>query len=268
MVEEDHLIIAVQNLSTLVSNSDAYIMALLVNRQLRDHVAPSWGLLPPWVTYLPQGAAGVRYDAIISLLDDADQAGDLGYHTEGPDANVYGRVFARPVLDNGGNALSAALSVCSVLSHECCETLLDPACNGWAQRDDGVLIARELGDPVEGDSYLMTITARSGEEIAGTVSDFVLPGWFDPGAAPGKTDWLGLVTQPFQVRPTGYTIQMSAGSVSSAWGEEYPAWRKETKDSQLARTSRRLARSIPFVLPPGAVTWGAAGQFINPTSLA
>lgn len=239
------MIIGVQNLSTLVKGQDVYNMAMLVNRQLRDHVAPAYGLLPPSVVYLPQGAAGVRYDAIIGVLDDADQAGDLGWHTEGPDANVYGRVFARPVLANGGNALSADLSVCSVLSHECCETLGDRTCSDWAQQAGGQLVARELCDPVEGDSYLMTITAASGEQVTGTVSDFVLPSWFDPDAAPGKTDYMGLVTAPFQVRSTGYLIVMSGGTVTEQFGDKYPLWRLVTKEHPTSRTARRDPSVIP-----------------------
>jgi hypothetical protein len=241
------MIIAVQNLSTLISGPDGYDMTLLVNRQLRDHAAPAWGLLPPAVTYLGEGAPGKRYDAIIGILDDADQAGDLGWHTEGADADVYGRVFARPVLDNGGSALAGDLSVCSVLSHEAIEVMGDAACDLWAQRSDGMLIARELCDPVEGDSYRMTITAQGGEQVTGTVSDFVLPAWFDPSAAPGPADYMGLVSVPFGVRPTGYTIQMSAGAVRAVWGQDYPAWRKATKQSGLARSCRRVRLPVPVV---------------------
>jgi hypothetical protein len=248
------VIIGIQNLSTLVKGQDAYDMALLVNRQLRDHVAPAYGLLPPSVVYLPQGAAGVHYNAIIGILDDADQAGDLGWHTEGPDADVYGRVFARPVLANGGNALTADLSVCSVLSHECCETLGDRTCADWAQAASGQLTAYELCDPVESDSYRMTITAGSGEQVTGTVSDFVLPSWFDSNAAPGPTDYMGLVTAPFQVRPTGYVIVMAGGNVTEQWGEHYPAWKIASKQSPAARTARR----DPTVMSGGAI----------PTSLA
>jgi hypothetical protein len=247
------VIIGVANVSTLVSGQEVYEMSLLVNRQLRDHVAPAWGLLPPSVLYMPNGAQGQHMDAIITVFDDADQAGDLGYHTEGPDADVYGRVFARPVLANGGNALTADLSVCSVLSHECCETLGDRTCSDWAQAASGQLTAYELCDPVEGDSYRMTITASSGEQVTGTVSDFVLPSWFDSNAAPGPTDYMGLVTAPFQVRPTGYSIVMSGGSVTEQFGERYPLWRLVTKEHPTSRTARR----DPSVIPA-----------MNPTSLA
>jgi len=241
------VIIGVQNKSTLITDHDAYYMAMLVNRQLRDHVAPAWGLLPPSVRLIAAGTT-VKCDAIIGLLDDADQAGDLGWHTEGPDAQVYGRVFARPVLDNGGNALTADLSVCSVLSHEAIETLADPACSLWAQAGDGTLYARELADPVESDSYQITV-ASGAESMFGTVSDFVLPDWFDPDAASGATDWCDLLTAPFEIRPTGYAIVMSGGSVSEQWGEQYPAWRLAVKESEGARTSRRDPSVIPVAVP-------------------
>lgn len=241
------MIIGVQNFSTMVPKPDAYDMTLLVNRQVRDHVAPAWGILPPEVAFM-DAASGVHCDAIIGLFDDADQAGDLGWHTEGAGDNIYGRVFAQPVLANGGTTLTAPLSVCSVLSHEVIETLGDPTCARWAQRADGTLIAYELADPVESDSYQMMITASSGEQITGTVSDFVLPSWFDPNAAAGSTDYLGLVTQPFEIRTTGYAIEMTGGTVSEAWGEHYPEWRKATKAYSAARTAKRDPAMTPTSL--------------------
>jgi len=233
------VLIGIVNSSTQVSNEDAYIMAALVDKQLREHVAPAWGLAPPSVLYMSKPAE-FHYDAIITIFDDADQAGDLGYHTEGPDADVYGRVFASPVLQNGGNALTNALSVCSVLSHECIETVGDSACNRWAQRPDGSQVAVELADPVEGDSYEITI-ASPAESATGTVSNFVLPAWFDPDADPGPADYMKLVTAPFQVRDTGYVITMAAGSttVTEQWGERYPTWKRATKEYEASRTARR-----------------------------
>lgn len=242
------MIIAVQNLSTLVSDEDVYAMALLCDRQARAHVAAAWNIQPPLVTYL-KGGATQKYDALIAVLDDADQAGDLGWHTEGPDADVYGRVFARPVLDNGGNALTNQLSVCSVLSHEVIETLGDSACNCWAQRADGSLAAWELCDPVEGDSYRLSLASRAGTTLSGTVSDFVFPAWFNPDESSGAPlDQMGLLRSPFQVRDTGYVISMSGGSVTEQWGERYPEWRKATKESLTARTAQRDPGLLPTSL--------------------
>lgn len=253
------MIIAVQNLSTLVSDQDAYDMTLLCDRQARSHVAPAWSIQPPLVTFM-KGGARQKYDALIGILDDADQAGDLGWHTEGPDADVYGRVFARPVLENGGNALTNPLSVCSVLSHEVTETIGDSSCNAWAQRPDGSLAAWELCDPVEGDSYELTVASEGAEKVTGTVSDFVLPAWFNPDAAPGAAlDYLKLLSAPFQVRATGYVISMSGGAVTEQWGAKYPGWRLATKESPTARTARRDGSVVPQEPPGGNV---------RPTSLA
>lgn len=234
------MIIAVQNLSTLVSDQDSYTMAVLCDRQARRHFAPAWEVQPSTVIFLRQPSL-LHYDAIIGILDNADQAGDLGWHTEGPDASVYGRVFAEPVLANGGNALTDKLSVCSVLSHEVLETIGDSACNGWAQRADGTLVAREVGDPVESDSYLMTVQTEEGTEASGTVSDFVFPAWFDPDAAAGPYDQMDVLSSPFEVRADGYVIVMTGGTVTSQWGEKYPEWRKATKGHETARTAQRQA---------------------------
>lgn len=253
------MIIGIQNLSTLVTSEDVYLMAMLVDKQLREHVAPAWSLAPPTVIYLAKPAE-FPCDAIIGVLDDADQAGDLGWHTEGPDADVYGRVFASPVLQNGGNALTNELSVCSVLSHECIEVLGDAACNRWVQRADGGWVAVELADPVEGDSYEITISGPADLGTAtvsasGTVSDFVLPAWFNPDEDAGPTDYMKLVTAPFQVRDTGYVIEMAAGAttVTEQWGAHYPEWRKATKASPAARTARRDAQLTAAFTPPTAL---------------
>jgi hypothetical protein len=243
------MIIGVTNTATSVSNDDVYSMVLLVDRQVREHVGPAWGIQPAQVAYFT-GSPPQHYDAIITVFDDADQAGDLGYHSEGPDADVYGRVFAQPVLSNGGNALTDVLSVCSVLSHEVIETVGDPACNRWAQQASGTETAFELCDPVESSSYVMTVTSVAGTEISGTVSDFVLPNWFDPDAAAGATDYMALLSSPFQVQSDGYVISMADGTVTETWGECYPLWRIATKENETSRTARRDPSVVPAFKPP------------------
>jgi hypothetical protein len=232
-------IIAVVNHSTKVTNQQAYDMTLAVNRQLRTDVAPAWGLLPVPVVYLAADP-NVPGSAVLGIFDNADQAGDLGWHTEVSGGVVYGRVFAAPVLANGGDVLSKPLSVASVLSHEAIETLLDMACDLWADNGNGTSYAREGCDAVESDSYL-TMLGTGTSALQVSVSDFLAPAWFDPNAAPGSEfDFMRLLTAPFEVRPTGYTITMANGTVSQSFGEHYPEWRKDTKDFALARTARRL----------------------------
>jgi hypothetical protein len=233
------MFIAVVNESTQVSDSDVYTMTLAVDRQLRHHAAPAWGLIPPVVAFT-KSAPTTPGSVVLYVLDNSDQADALGYHTEEVGGVVYGRVFAEPVLTNGGNALTDALSVASVLSHECCETLLDPACDLWADGGSGTCYAREACDAVESDSYPISIGLGS-SAVAVMVSDFLLPLWFDPLCAAGsRLDYMGLCTEPFQVRPTGYTVTMTDGNVSQVFGEHYPEWRKVTKQTPIARTARRL----------------------------
>lgn len=234
--------ILVVNKSTRVSNSDVVSMTAAVNVQARSHAAPAWDMRPPSVIYSSVDP-GTPSSVVITVFDDSDQAGALGYHTEGPNGIKYGRVFAGPVLDNGGNALTAPLSVATVLSHEVLEALVDPACNSWSDRQDGSSVATEVGDPVEGDSYAIGVTNPYGEHVSVTVSNFVMPAWFDPAPAPGaQLDWMRLLHTPFEVRPSGYVVTMVDGVVSQQFGQEYPEWRKATKQSETSRTARRLTQ--------------------------
>jgi hypothetical protein len=235
--------IFVQNKSTLVTDLQVYNMTLCVSQQARSHMAPAFGITPPQVAYLPAGAVTPAGSYVIGVLDDADQAGDLGWHSEGPGGVVYGRVFVRPVLQNGGSIMTTGLSVASVLSHEVLETIGDQHCNLWADVGDGTAIAYEVGDPVESDSYPLVIAAAGGESITAMVSNFVLPAWFDPMAPhTARFDYMQLTKGPFQVRDTGYVIVLAEGSVSQHWGEHYPAWKKETKAQETSRTARIAAR--------------------------
>lgn len=231
--------ICIVNQSTEISNTDAAAMAHACASQVKLHAAPHWGLLPVPVTYLGSGSGAVSLAPagswVISLLDDPDQADALGWHTEDSGDLIYGRVFARPVLDNGGDALTKQLSVASVLSHEVLETLVDPHCNTWSDSGSGYAVATEVCDPVESDSYAINYRGR-----AITVSNFVTPHWFDPNAAPGETlDYLHKVSKPFQMSKGGYIVVMKEGKVSQQFGEHYPAWRKATKKVDTARAARR-----------------------------
>ena len=244
------VLIYVVNEATLVSNSDAYDMCLAVNRQLREHVAPAWGLAAPCLQFVTSTPVEPG-TAALGILDDADQADDLGWHAETTAGVVYGRVFARPVLDNGGNALTNPLSVASVLSHEAIEVVLDPACNLWADAGNGTSYAQEGCDAVESDSYRVTLSAGD-TTVTAMVSDFLLPAWFDPQAPKGvPRDYMGLLKAPFQVRPTGYTLTRQRGRVSLVTGRRYPGWRRAAKAYPIARTARRAHQGVRGESGPG-----------------
>lgn len=235
--------ITVVNKSTLVTNAQVQMMVRAVASQLWWHAAPAWGMTPTSVVFSLDESTAPPGSWVVGVLDDADQAGILGWHTE-ENGVIYGRVFAKPVFDNGGNAVTKPLSVASVLSHECLETFVDPSCNRYADRGDGVAVALEVGDPVESDSYPIKV-----DTTAVMVSNFVTAAWFDPQAT-HRFDYMGLCTAPFQLSKGGYAIQVKEGAVSSIFAEDYPAWRRETKQSPLSRTSRRTHIVMPTQTAP------------------
>lgn len=229
--------ITVVNRSSLMSSPDVQLAVRAVAWQLRYQAAPAWGKTPLPVVYSPTEQTAPPGSWVIGIFDDSDQAGALGWHDIARGDIVFGRVFVRPVLTHGGNALTAPLSVASVLSHEVLETFCDPYCNLYADADGTRSIAVEVGDPVEGDSYVIPV---SGTPVQ--VSNFVLPRWFDPVATVGPFDQMGKLTRPFSMTPGGYLIVMADGVVSQVFGERYEQWRTtELKQSPLSRTARRLS---------------------------
>lgn len=207
--------------------------------QVQKHAAPAWGQLPIPVVY-----AATEKDAppgawVIAVLDNADQADALGWHTESEGDLIFGRVFAAPVLDHGGRVLSGSLSVSAVLSHEVLETLVDPHVNLWADDQNGSAYALEIGDPVESDSYEITVAGVG----AVTVSNFVTPHWFDPQAGKEeKFDWLGKVDAPFQMTKGGYVVVRREGKQQQQFGATYPDWRRAAKLADTSRSARRQGR--------------------------
>lgn len=237
-------LITVVNRSSLMSNTDVQLAVRAVAWQVRYQAAPMWGKNPLSVVYSPTEQAAPPGSWVIGVFDDSDQAGALGWHNLGQGDIVYGRVFVRPVLTHGGNALTAPLSVASVLSHEVLETFIDPYCNLYADADGVRSIAVEVGDPVEGDSYVIPV---SGTPVQ--VSNFVLPRWFDPAATVGPFDQLNKLKGPFSMTPGGYLIVMQDGAVTQVFGERFEQWRAtELKASPLSRTARRLAPKAPVTV--------------------
>lgn len=231
------MLIAVVNHSTLITNQQVQTMVQACAYQVRYHVDPAWGRSAA-VIYYPSDTVVPSGTHIIGIFDNADQPGVLGWHTEDAGESIYGRVFAKPVLDNGGDALTKTLSVASVLSHEVCELLGDPNCNLYAQDANGNLHAVELCDPVETASYPVLVGTTHV-----TVSDFVLPSWFDPDAKlSDKFSYLGRVHAPFTLDHGGYEIWMTAGgNPQQKFGEAYPEWKLPGKtESLLARSAKRL----------------------------
>jgi hypothetical protein len=231
--------IAVVNHSTLVDNHGASLMTRACARQLKLHVCPQWDLAPSSLifyydeTHIPPGSH------VIAIMDDSDQQGVLGWHTEDANENIYGRVFARPSLDSGATVLTGDWSVSSVLSHEVAEMVGDPSCNLTADNGQGRMYARELSDAVEGPIYGIDVKTF-GRVDSVSVANFVLPDYFDPQST-GPFDYLGFLTAPFTRLETGYVAYIEDGQWKQDAGAHLPSWRLDARSDLLSRTFRRKA---------------------------
>lgn len=228
--------IAIVARATLVSTDDVGRMVDACAKQVRLHFAPSWSRLPatPRLFFsasdVPQGVP------MILVVDDCDDPDALGYHTEDAQGHISGIVGCRPVLANGGTVLTGPLAVSSVLSHEVLETHVDPFVDVWVDTLDGAhSFAFEVCDPVQSDAY----------DIDGvSVSDFVLPAFFD-GAAPGsKFDWLGRLSRPFTIAAGGYAVVRSIVNGRITQMGARPAWKR---GSSMSRSTRRVGPDGPDV---------------------
>lgn len=214
------------------SRPDMMRIAAALELQLYQHYAPFWQSSGVPVDVFGS-LADVPEDASpLVVLDDADTAGALGYHTLTPDGRPYGKAFLAPLLANGGTLTQGPNSLSVTLSHEALEMVGDPYTTFWGDANDGTETALELCDAVEGDAY----------EVNGiSVSNFLGPRWFRPG--PGPYDWLGRLQAPFTMTEGGYMIVRSAsGDIRQVFGATYPEWKKASKSFAAARTQRRVKR--------------------------
>lgn len=223
------MLIAVINKSSILSNDEVKVMTRGVAKQAREHCAPAWDLRPPKVLYYDSEQDAPPGSFKVLVFDDADLAGALGYHSDGPDGLPYGRVFVKVTRKHG-------LSVSSVLSHEVLEIMLDPQANYWADNwNDNLTYALEVADPVESDYYKVDVDGTAIE-----VSNFVFPAWFDPIPPKGsKFDWLGKLSKPFTMTDGGYVIIRDRNEERAVFGRSFPEWKKELKLKNASRTKRR-----------------------------
>jgi hypothetical protein len=227
-------LVSVINQSKRVSDADAARMVAANAKQLALHVSPYHGLVPA-LEFVKTGGTPTPGGSPCYIIDEPDIDGALGYHDEGADGVPYIKVFANPVLDNGGGILSGSLAISTVLSHELVELTGDGPANRWADGPDGNDFAYELADAVQDTWYVIDGVA---------VSNFLLQAFFDPKAQKGsKLDYLGKLTKPFSMTSGGYQItrtepgnvsqvfgahtrHTAEGNVHVHFGADFPEWRK------------------------------------------
>jgi hypothetical protein len=186
--------LAMINACTVLSDAEIQKALPAFNKQLARDFAPIWGV-ESHIRFIGKGKTIPKGYWWISILDDADGAGYLGYHDLTPEGYPLGKAFAKTDIDNGYNWTITA-------THEILEMLIDPSINLVAFIEEGKyagkLFAYEVCDACEADEL--------GYNIDGTmVSDFVTLDYFEWFHT--KTtgfDFRNKIKAPFQILPGGY----------------------------------------------------------------
>jgi hypothetical protein len=215
------------NLATVPLGVDYLNLVRALQKFLDEHFVPIWGYPAKLVAY-PSVKAIPADQWQFLFLDDADTAGALGYHDlttptrSGGGGQPVSKIFVKTTIADGE---LVSVTAC----HELAEMLIDPAANLWAQKDDNTIVAYEMSDAVEEQTFLI-------DGIA--MSNFVLPAYFEPWKHPKGTkfDYLGKLTRPFQLAKGGYEIKAAISSVGQAFGSA-------SKAKRFARENRAGHRS-------------------------
>jgi hypothetical protein len=213
--------ISVINASTVLTDDQVRPVVDALQQQVNKDFYPAWGV-DAKLTFLPNNPAPPPGTWWLSILDDSDQAGALGYHDLTPDSLPIGKVFAATDLKYGTNWSVTA-------SHELLEMLADPNINltvfVQSNESTGILYAYEVCDACETDELSYSIGNVK-------VSDFVFPSWFEGFRATGSTqfDQTNQIKNPLELLPGGY---IGVFNVNSGSG-----WQQQTARKQLNIMSR------------------------------
>ncbi len=216
-------------------------IAAALQRQANEDFAPAWNTSPIRVTCPVNVASDRQFKAALAPTDPSwpcffiktlDDPQALAYHTtlQGKPVLYVGR---DAVMANGGSISTGSVSISSAASHELLETLADPYADFWASQvnlpDSPLMVALEVCDPVEGDSYDI-------DSIA--VSNFITPEWFRAGVGP--YDHLSKLATPNAMSPGGYLVYSDG---TQKFGAGIAAW----KANHVRRNARRLRRARRIV---------------------
>lgn len=170
-------------------------MAAAIELQVRRDLAPAYQGTP-WSVTAMSSLEGVRGDAsvrkILTFKKQIADPGAIAFHTD-----YLGVEYAESLVPS----FDAVSIDATAPSHEVIETFCDPLCTEVRTRPGGDLVDYETADPVENDSYIISVTI--GNELrAVSVSNFVTPAWF--GGEEGPYDFLGKLDGPWKMTPGGY----------------------------------------------------------------
>jgi len=224
--------IAVINESTVVKDSEVPAVVNALQTQLTRDFSQAWGIEAD-LRFVSKGQKPKAGEWWLTILDDSDQAGALGYHDVTNEGLPLAKVFAKTDLN-----YNEIWSVTA--SHELLEMLGDPEINLTVfieSKTGGRLYAYEVCDACEADKF--------GYKINGVlVSDFVFPSWFESFRKQGTLfDFTKNIKKPFQLLSGGY---IGIYDVNSGSGWKQLTAEKNNFRSRPPVGSRRERRRIPL----------------------
>jgi len=227
--------IAVINACTVLTDDEVKAFVPILQKQVHRDFAPAWNI-DAKLEFVPTGATPPADKWWLTVLDNSDQAGALGYHDVTSAGLPLGKVFAATDL-----AFSQEWTVTA--SHELLEMLADPQIDltVFVQPTEttGTLYAYESCDACEADQFAY--------EIDGSlVSDFVFPAWFEEYREEGSTqfDHADKIKAPFQLLPGGYIGVFDVTS-GTGWHQRIAAKGPAAKHPRPSVGSRRERRRTP-----------------------
>jgi hypothetical protein len=230
----DPIKIAVINHSTVVNDVEVKKVVAALQKQVTRDFYPVWGVNAR-LRFLPRGAKPRANDWWLVILDDSNQAGNLGYHDLTPHGNPIGKVFA-------GSDKKYGYEWTVTASHELLEMLADPYGNLsiLEETEHGKkLYAYEVCDPSKGDKF--------GYRIGGVlVANFVYPAWFENHRKPGSTrfDHRDHIRKPLKVVSSGYIPVYNILKKRKGWEHEHAD--RATDPTPPPAGTRRALRRIPL----------------------
>jgi hypothetical protein len=197
--------ISVINSSTALTDAELADALPAFQKQISRDLLAAWGQ-DATLHLVKKGATPPAGSWWFTVLDDAEQGFQLGYHDLTPEGLPAGRVYARTA-----KVIEARWTV--VFSHELLEMIIDP--------DVNLAVFQQTGDVLQLYAYEVCDACRADEhayEIDGvTVSNFVYPAWFESfQKSPARFDHVGKITAPFQLLSGGY-ISVNPSGKANGW---------------------------------------------------
>lgn len=222
--------VQVKNHSTVCTDAQVMAVVAAAQRQIDRDFGPVYGVRAA-VHFAPKSAALSAYDWQLIVVDNADQAGALGYHETAANGAPIGYCFSKTTMADGGNWQVT-------FSHELLEMLCDPEINLCALDESGMkLYAYECCDACEDDSLAYDINGVK-------VSDFVLPAFWMPSTpVHAPLSFTGAVKKPLQILPGGYLAYLDLKNPGAGWQQH-----TQKLDNTASHSSRFPRRSaLPSV---------------------